>query len=122
MNFYEYQQQSEKTAIYPSKIIWNSSGPPIPETDNIFYPALGLAGEAGEIANKVKKVMRDTQGGKFTDSFVKDMEKELGDVLWYISSLASKLGLSLENIAKNNIEKLQKRAASGTIIGSGDNR
>lgn len=86
------------------------------------YPALGLTGEAGEIANKVKKILRDDYD--LVELTVKEQElaKEIGDVLWYCAALASDLGLDLSKIAQDNLDKLQDRANRGTIKGSGDNR
>lgn len=88
---------------------------------NIYYPTMGLAGEAGEVANKVKKVMRD-KGGVITEEFKKDIAKELGDILWYVSTCSSMLGLDLNDIAEANIEKLYSRMDRGVLKGSGDNR
>ena len=93
MNFKEYQEKSRKTALYPD----NGS--------NFIYPTLGLAGEAGEVADKIKKVLRD-KGGVISEETKKELEKELGDVLWYLSQIASELELSLENVAVKNIEKI----------------
>ena len=87
------------------------------ESQNIYYMTMGLTGEAGEIANKVKKVMRD---GKKLD--LEDIKHELGDVLWYVAGLSTVLGIDLEDVAKANIEKLKSRKARGVIGGSGDNR
>lgn len=87
------------------------------ESQNIYYMTLGLTGEAGEIANKVKKVMRD---GKQLD--LEDIKHELGDVLWYVAGLSTVLGIDLEDVAKANIEKLKSRKERGVIHGSGDNR
>lgn len=87
------------------------------ECKNIFYMTMGMTGEAGEIANKVKKVMRD---GKQLD--IEDIKHELGDVLWYVASFATVLGIDLEEVAQANIEKLKSRKARGVIGGSGDNR
>lgn len=83
----------------------------------MFYPTLGLSGESGEIANKVKKVMRGDPGADFSG-----VPDELGDVLWYLAAIASDLGVSLEDVARENIEKLFDRRARGVIKGSGDNR
>jgi len=109
MDFKEYQKESRKTAMYPNV------------NDNYIYPTLGLAGEAGEIANKVKKIMRD-EGGVVTEDKKQELSKEFGDVLWYISQLASEFELSLSEIANLNIEKLQSRKQRGKIHGDGDNR
>ena len=109
MNFEEYQQKSRETVIYPGK------------DNNFVYPTLGLTGESGEVAEKVKKVLRDDQG-IINQEKKEEIGKELGDVLWYLSQIASELNLSLESIAQNNIEKLQLRVQKGTLHGSGDNR
>ena len=102
MNFDEYQKFARSTAIYPDEC-------------KVVYPALGLCGEAGEVAEKVKKNIRD---GKSLDG----VALELGDVLWYISTLADDLGVTLEEVAKANIEKLQSRMERNKIKGDGDNR
>lgn len=103
MKFREYQVAAMKTAMESSR--------------NIPYMTLGLTGEAGEIANKAKKVIRD---GKELDR--EDMIKELGDCLWYVAGLASVLGIDLHDIAEINIAKLKDRQNRGVIGGSGDNR
>src|SRR3989304_6098179 len=107
MNFDEYQKKSRKTAIYPDL------------DKNFVYPTLGLIGEAGEIAEKIKKVFRD-ENGRMTDEKRKELEKELGDVLWYLSQLSTELKLSLDEIAFKNIEKLYSRMDRGKLKGSGD--
>ncbi len=109
MTFEEYQKESRKTALYPNK------------GNNFIYPVLGLCGESGEIAEKIKKVIRD-EGGVASDLKKEEIKKELGDVLWYISQIATELGLSLDAVAKANIEKLQSRLERNKISGSGDNR
>jgi len=109
MNFEEYQTKSRRTALYPDI------------GKNFIYPTLGLAGESGEVAEKIKKVLRDKAG--IVDEETKEMiTKELGDVLWYVAQLASELGLSLDEIAENNIIKLASRLERGVLQGSGDNR
>lgn len=109
MTFDEYQKESRKTAKYPN--IGN----------NFVYPTLGLCGESGEVAEKIKKVLRDKNG--FVDEATKaEVAKELGDVLWYLSQIASELGLSLEEVASQNIKKLFSRLERGKLGGSGDNR
>ena len=100
MTFDEYQVKAKQTAIYDHPII---------------YPKLGLCGESGEVAEKVKKHVRD---GTSLD----ELKKELGDVLWYLASIASDLNISLNDIALTNVEKLQSRMERGKISGSGDNR
>jgi NTP pyrophosphatase (non-canonical NTP hydrolase) len=82
---------------------------------------LGLCGEAGEVADKVKKVLRDG-AGEFNSEQKQAIAMELGDVLWYVSQLADELGFGLEAIAEANLEKLQSRAARNVISGSGDQR
>ena len=96
MNFEEYQREASRTALYPHRL------------ENLEYPTLGLAGEAGEVANIVKKIQRDF-GGKITDETRAKLKDELGDVLWYISACADELGLTLAEIAEFNIEKLAAR-------------
>ncbi len=109
MDLNHYQRESRKTALYPN--IGN----------NAIYPTLGLVGEAGEVADKVKKILRDKHGVFDQDS--KDAIKlELGDVLWYIAQLASELGYELEDVASSNLVKLNSRKIRNQIQGSGDNR
>lgn len=109
MTFDEYQKKSRETAIYPDL------------GSNIVYPTLGLAGEAGEVAEKVKKAIRDDKG--IVSEERKDLiEGELGDVLWYVAQIATELGSSLDAIVKKNIEKLASRKERGRLNGSGDTR
>jgi NTP pyrophosphatase (non-canonical NTP hydrolase) len=103
MTLSSYQKGPSSTAIYPTQ-------------HAITYPALGLAGEAGEVANKVKKIIRD---GKLDKAALKG---EIGDCLWYIAALCRDLNIDLGDVAKANLEKLQDRKARGTLKGSGDNR
>jgi NTP pyrophosphatase (non-canonical NTP hydrolase) len=91
------------------------------EGSKVNYPILGLVGEAGEIANKYKKVLRD-DAGVLTDEKKDALVDELGDVLWYCAALARDLGVNLEDVAWKNLAKLGKRLAEGTIKGSGDKR
>ena len=105
MELNDYQKRALKTAIY--KDISQS----IP-----IYPVLGLCGEVGEIAEKIKKIIRDE------DSVLTDEKKELGDVLWYLSVLASELRLELDDVAQSNLEKLKDRKDRNKLKGSGDNR
>jgi NTP pyrophosphatase (non-canonical NTP hydrolase) len=109
MDFKEYQEKSRKTALYPDK------------DNNFVYPTLGLSGEAGEVAEKIKKVIRD-KDGIIDDVTREEIKKELGDVLWYVAQLATELGLSMDEIAQKNIEKLLSRMERGVLQGSGDNR
>lgn len=89
--------------------------------DAISYTTLGLVGEAGEIANKVKKIIRDS-GGVMTDEIRQTIAGEIGDVLWYIARLAAEVDYPLGNLAEANIAKLEDRRARGVVTGSGDNR
>ncbi len=109
MDFASYQRRSRETARYPDA------------GANPIYPTLGLCGESGEVADKVKKVLRDRQG-VFDAASLDDIRLELGDVLWYISQLASELNLSLDDIAEANLAKLASRVARDVISGSGDRR
>jgi NTP pyrophosphatase (non-canonical NTP hydrolase) len=104
----EYQRLSRRTAEYP-RDAW------------LAYPALGLAGEAGEVAEHAKKAIRD-DNGEITEERRRAMAKELGDVLWYVAQLASELGLELEDVAQQNLEKLSSRQRRGVLSGSGDER
>jgi len=89
--------------------------------DKKLYPVLGLVGEAGEIAEKFKKVFRDNDG-KITPEFQSLIQKELGDILWYIAEICTQLGINMDDVATINIEKLFSRLERGVIGGSGDNR
>lgn len=107
MSLDEYQQAALETAVYP-------------EEYRIIYPTLGMTGEAGEVADKVKKVIREY--GSFTAERKCEIVKEIGDVMWYCATLANDLGYSLEEVGIMNIEKLKSRKERGVISGSGDNR
>ena len=109
MDFKTYQTKARNTAIYPNL------------NSNIIYPTLGLVGEAGEVAEKVKKVIRDKRG-IFDEESKRGIKKELGDVLWYLSNLCTELDFNLEDVALQNLEKLKLRASKGNISGSGDDR
>lgn len=111
MNLNEYQNKAIKTAIYPGQ---NSFA-------GIMYCTLKLNGEAGEVAEKVGKILRD-DNGLINDNKRENLIKELGDVLWYIANLANELSISLDDVASINLEKLATRKASNTLHGSGDNR
>ena len=105
----DYQKQSRRTAVYPNA------------GSDIYYPTLGLASEAGEVAGKVKKVLRDNNG-KMTDERRIELKAELGDVLWYVAQLATELGFDLDEVASENLDKLFSRQDRGVLQGSGDNR
>lgn len=108
MNFRQYQQQARLTAIYP-------------RSHMIIYPALGLAGEAGETCEKVKKWIRD-DNGVMTEERKQMISKEIGDTIWYCSNLATDCGLDLQRIANDNLAKLASRQERGKLQGSGDDR
>lgn len=103
-----YQKVALTTAIYPRE-------------QAIIYPTLGLTGEAGEVANKVKKIIRDGSNSK-DEKLVSEIKAEIGDCLWYIAVLANDFDIKLSDIASANIEKLALRQKNNTIHGSGDDR
>lgn len=109
MEFNEYQQKSRQTAVYP--VIGQG----------FVYPALGLAGESGEVVEKIKKIFRDQQG-MVGDEQRQAVAKELGDVLWYLAQLATELDLDLNQVAQDNLDKLFSRQQRGQLHGSGDER
>ena len=109
MEMNSYQDAARKTAAYPDVGL------------NPIYPTLGLTGEAGEVADKVKKVIRDRKG-VFDADTREAIKLELGDVLWYVAQLASELGYEMDEVAEANLQKLSSRAARGRIGGSGDQR
>ena len=109
MDFKEYQEKAKKTAVYPDI------------GKNFIYPTLGLVGESGEVAEKIKKVIRD-KNGVIDENTRSDLKKELGDVLWYLNQLATELNLSLDEIADENLQKLSSRLERNKIHGEGDNR
>jgi NTP pyrophosphatase (non-canonical NTP hydrolase) len=111
-----YQEFVRESAIFPKRL-------------GIIYCALKLAGEAGEVSEKIGKAIRDNGAyDEVTGELVLapekrlDLLKELGDVTWYITALAAELGSTLEEVIETNVEKLQSRRARGVIQGSGDNR
>ena len=110
INFNDYQERAKTTAVYPNR-----------GQGNWTYAALGLAGETGEICEKLKKAIRD-DGGRISPERLELLSKELGDVLWYVSQLATELGLSLDSIAEANLAKLLSRKERNVLHGSGDDR
>ena len=108
MTVNEYQEKAVSTAIYGAG-------------SKVNYPILGLVGEAGEIANKYKKVLRDTNGEMSPEQNIA-LRDELGDVLWYCAALAKDLGTDLQTICEMNLAKLAARKAANTLHGSGDKR
>lgn len=113
-----YQQQARTTALYPRTE--RKASDPIPGS-NLTYVTLGLCGESGEVAEKIKKVIRDASG-IITEEKKQELKKELGDVLWYVANAAAELDLNLEDVAQANLDKLFSRKARGVLTGSGDNR
>lgn len=109
MDFDKYQRLASTMAVYPRI------------GDNIYYPAIALAGESGEVCNKISKIMRD-HNDVITDAMRLELEKELGDVLWNLSQLATELCLSLDEIAINNLRKLKSRKDRNKLHGSGSHR
>ncbi|MFO3796643.1 MAG: nucleoside triphosphate pyrophosphohydrolase family protein [Anaerolineales bacterium] len=109
MELNEYQRRARQTAHYPH--IGHA----------VIYPTLGLTNEAGEVAGKIKKIFRD-KGGQISAEERQAIQAELGDVLWYIAQICTELGLSLEEVAQHNLEKLADRQARGVIQGEGDAR
>jgi NTP pyrophosphatase (non-canonical NTP hydrolase) len=110
MTLDEYQKQALTTVISSDS-----------EFKDLLHWVLGINGEAGEIAEKVKKIIRDKQGN-VSEEDKKEMAKEIGDVLWYLAVFAHHLGVSFDDVAKENLAKLQSRQQRGKLGGSGDNR
>ena len=108
MNMDEYQHLAYQTAKYPRSML-------------IVYPALGMAGECGEVCNKVKKIYRD-DNGLLSPGRKAMIEEEMGAVMWYLAALATDLGVKLGDVAWSNIKILQGREKRGTISGDGDQR
>lgn len=109
MDLDEYQRSAGSFAIYPRA------------GDNLVYPVLGLTGEAGEVADSVKRIMRD-DGDTLTAARRSQLAGELGDVLWYVSQVASELDLRLSDVAEANLDKLRDRAARDVVRGQGSDR
>jgi len=108
MQMNDYQEQAKRAAVYPKV------------GGNLEYATLGLVGEAGGVANKVKKIQRDRL--LLNSELREAIADELGDVLWYISACANELGYTLDGIAELNLSKVERRLANGTLGGSGDTR
>lgn len=109
MDMNQYQMTAKDFACYPNDGLLS-----------LLYPVLGLAGETGEVADKIKKVIR--RCGEFTPEIKTEIAKELGDVLWYVAMLSQELGFNLEKLAQMNLTKLADRKERGVVKGEGDNR
>ena len=110
MTFDEYEKRALTTVISTSD-----------ELKDTLHWVLGINGEAGEIAEKIKKILRD-QNGQITERDKRELAKEIGDVLWYLAVFAHFLGFRFDEVAKNNLDKLSSRKVRGVLTGSGDNR
>lgn len=110
MTFDDYQAAALKTALFSGN-----------ELTDLSHWALGVSGESGEIAEKVKKIIRD-QAATISPDNKAEIAKEIGDVLWYLAVLAKHLGVSFDKVAESNLEKLRSRQLRGKLTGSGDNR
>jgi NTP pyrophosphatase (non-canonical NTP hydrolase) len=111
MTFDEYQREAADTAVYSRDT----------EIIALVYTTLGLAGEAGELANKVKKILRDNES-VVTEHMRNELADEAGDVLWYLARFTAEITRELEDVAENNLEKLRDRKRRGVIAGAGDRR
>jgi NTP pyrophosphatase (non-canonical NTP hydrolase) len=109
MEFNAYQEAAWATAIHPNR------------GNNVTYPVLGLVSEAGEVADKLKKMMRD-EDGVLSEERRLAFSQELGDVLWYVAAIATELKLDFESIAEENLRKLKSRQERNLLHGTGDNR
>ena len=119
MDFNEYQKAAMETAVYPNEI--KKFDQEDTELLRVSYTIFGLVGEAGEIAQKLKKLLRDKRGF-VSQEFRHQISLELGDVLWYCAALATELGLNLDDVVQSNLNKLCRRKEAGTIQGEGDHR
>ena len=113
MEMNEYQKRARETATYPGV------------GENFVYPALGLAGETGEVIEKIKKLMRNdgvTKATEVPEEKRAEIAKEMGDILWYIAQLGTELGITMDEMAEKNLEKLASRKERGVLHSEGDNR
>jgi NTP pyrophosphatase (non-canonical NTP hydrolase) len=113
MEFSEYQKRSRETAVYPEA------------GNNFVYPALGLAGETGEVIEKIKKLLRNegvTKREEIAMEKIDEIKKEMGDTMWYLAQLATELDIDLDTVASENIKKILSRKERNTLHSEGDNR
>ena len=110
MNFDDYQISCKSTAVFPGK-----------DKGDLIYPVLGLCGEAGEVAEKLKKLIRDKNNIRDKE-FMDEIKKELGDVLWYVATICTSLNFGMEDVARTNIIKLLDRKKRNKLQGNGDYR
>ena len=115
----QFQKDAHTFSQYPFPFLNESKD--VSRELNYIYPALGLAEEAGEVAGKYAKAIRD-ENGFISLQRKEEIKKELGDVLWFVAELSTQLGLTLSEVMQCNIDKLSSRKARGVISGSGDNR
>lgn len=108
MNANDYQKWTESTAIYPESGTGSNT--------ELYYLAMGLTSEAGEVAGKIKKLLRDNKLD------IGNLIYELGDVLWYTARLVDSLGYEMEDVMEINYNKLNRRKETGTLSGNGDER
>ena len=120
LDFNDYQKKAHETADYPKGNIVDLKGG-YENRINYIYPALGLAEEAGEVAGKYAKAVRDN-AGVIDEERKQEIIKELGDVLWFVAELCTTLDVALSDVAQKNLDKLASRKERGVIHGSGDNR
>lgn len=109
MDFKEYQKFADSVARYPNR------------GNNYIYATLGLVGESGEVAEKIKKLIRE-KDHELTPEFKKEVLKEIGDVLWFVATFAYEMGADIEEVARLNVEKLTSRMERDVVYGDGDNR
>lgn len=124
-----YQERSRETAIYDQEVdrrvdftMHDEEAAALKTDLRIFYVTLGLAGEAGELANKAKKLIRDADSHDKVAEIIVSMIEELGDIMWYVAAVAHELGADLDEICKENLKKLSSRKCRGVLKGSGDER
>lgn len=125
MEFNEYQEKASSLAIYPlTTVVENGKA----VGASYIYPVMGLCGEAGELANKVKKLIRDKKGkirdenGELLSEIKEEITGEIGGILWYIQQVCTEFDLELNDVAQYNIKQLDSRKERGVLQGSGDNR